>query len=254
MQGIFIANNIAEKYDQEEGEKLKKAIMVLLVLAVIAGNNMSVKAYVPGRAYFDAKNNNYMYIVKSGDTLYNIARIFKISLEELQGLNYDVKPEALRVGDKLIIRINKKLKFHFVRAGDTIWGISHSSGLSANDIIAYNQLENPSYIIPGELIFLPDIIAENRNIKIMGFEKKYGTAYVSGIARIFEATVSYAFESRDRKVLKEGFTTASVGAPDWGRFDIQDTIPGGAQIIAVFSISPKDSSRQDLIRLDLNNA
>lgn len=48
-----------------------------------------------------------MYIVKSGDTLYNIARIFKISLEELQGLNYDVKPEALRVGDKLIIRINK---------------------------------------------------------------------------------------------------------------------------------------------------
>lgn len=61
----------------------------------------------------------------------------------------------------------------------------------------------------------------------MGFEKKYGTAYVSGIARIFEATVSYAFESRDRKVLKEGFTTASVGAPDWGGLIFRTLSPEG---------------------------
>lgn len=227
---------------------LKKTVLILLLLIVLS---ISVQAAVPGRTYSNAESNYFRYIVEAGDTLYDISRVFKISLEELQGLNYNVNPQTLEIGDEIIIRNNENLDYYLVHPGDTIWEISLSSDLSVDDIIAYNRLENPSDLSINEVLFLPEIVAVNNNIKVLDFEEKYGVIYISGVARIFEATVNYAFETREGKVLKEGFTTATIGAPQWGKFDIQDYKPEGAQIIAVFSISAKDGSRQDEIRLEL---
>src|SRR5690554_1348828 len=226
-------------------------IKIVLVLVILCLLSASIQAMVPGRTYYDSENKHFRYIIKPGDTLYDISRIFKIDLSEIQGLNYNLNPEALKIGDDIIISINKNLNYYVVQSGDTIWEISLTSNLSANDIIAYNRLEKPSDILVGEVIFLPEIIVVNNNIKILEFEKKYGVLYISGVARIFEATINYAFETTAGEILKEGFTTATIGAPDWGRFDIKDNIPQRAEIIAVFSISAKDGSRQDEIRINL---
>lgn len=229
---------------------MKKTGLIVLLLILFS---ISVQAAIPGRTYYDTENNYFRYIVKQGDTFYNISRIFKISLEKLQGLNYNVNPQTMKIGDEIIISINENLDYYVVQPGDNIWEISLISDLSIDDIIAYNQLENPSNLLVSEVLFLPGIIAMNNNIKILGFEEKYGVVYISGVARIFEATVNYAFETREGEVLKEGFTTATIGAPEWGRFNIQDYKTEGAQTIAVFSISAKDGSRQDEIKLELQS-
>jgi hypothetical protein len=55
-------------------------IKIVLLIAILCLLSVSVQAVVPGRTYFDVENNNFKYIIKQGDTLYNIARIFKNDL------------------------------------------------------------------------------------------------------------------------------------------------------------------------------
>lgn len=104
--------------------KIKTIILLLIVLCLFS---VSVEAGVPGRTYFDVKSNSFRYIIKSGDTLYNISRIFKIDLAKLQGLNYNLNPNALQIGDEVIVSINKKLDYYVIKSGDTLWGISQTS-------------------------------------------------------------------------------------------------------------------------------
>ncbi len=226
-------------------------IIVLLILVLILFS-ISVQAVVPGRTYIGTNNNYFRYIIKPGDTFYSISRIFKTDLKKLMGLNYKLNPNALRVGDQVIVSINKALDYYVIKPGNTLWGIRKARDYSLNDIIAYNRIENPSYIISGEVIFLPEIYAQSRNIKIMEFEKKHGVIYVSGVARVFEATLNYALETKAGNVIKEGFTTALMGAPEWGRFDIKIAgIPERAHYLTVYSISARDGSRQDEVKLKL---
>lgn len=52
-------------------------------------------------------NNDYViYVVRRGDTLWDIARTFDTSTHEIIRLNNHVNPRNLRVGDKLKIRVN----------------------------------------------------------------------------------------------------------------------------------------------------
>jgi len=207
---------------------------------------------VPGRTYLDQRNNSFKYIIAAGDTLYNISRIFKIDLARLQGLNNNLNPNTLQVGDQVNVSLNENLDYYVVKPGDSIWEISQKSNLSFSDIIVYNRIANPAYLVPGEVIFLPKIIGKSNNIKLMEFEKKYGVIYVSGVARVFEATINYTIESASGRILKEGFTTALTGAPEWGRFEFRVVgIPKNAHTLSVFSISAKDGSRRDEIRLKL---
>ncbi len=226
-------------------------ISILLILVLILFS-VSTQAVVPGRTYIGTNNNYFRYIIKLGDTFYSISRIFKTDLKQLMGLNYNLNPTALRVGDQVFVSINKALDYYVIKPGNTLWGISKARNYLLNDIIAYNRIENPTYLIPGEAIFLPEIIAKSRNIKIMEFEKKYGVIYVSGVARVFEATLSYALETKAGNVIKEGFTTILMGAPEWGRYDIKIVgIPERAHYLSVYSISARDGSRQDEVKLKL---
>lgn len=229
--------------------KVKILVILIVILSIIS---ISVQAVVPGRTYFDAKNNYFKYIIKAGDTLYNISRVFRIDLTRLQGLNNRLNPLTLQIGDVVIISINKNLEYYVIRPGDNLWKISQTRNYLLTDIIAYNKLENAAYLVPGEVIFLPKIIARSNNIKVMEFEKKHNVIYVSGVARVFEATVNYALETSTGQILKEGFTTALAGGPEWGRYDFRIIgIPARARYLTIFSISARDGSRQDLVKLEL---
>ena len=224
----------------------------LLVLVMLCIFSLSSQALTPGRTYFNEKKNIFEYIIKQGDTLYKISRIFNIDLISLKKLNKNLNPQALQVGTKVNISINENLNYYIVQAGDTIWEISNKVNLSLNEIIAFNRIKNPDDLLPGEVLVVPQIIAGNNNIKVMKFKNLNGGVYVSGVARTFEATVNYALETKKGEVLKEGFTTAAIGAPKWGKFDFEvANIPKKAHYIVIFSISARDGSRQNEIKLKL---
>ena len=80
------------------------------------------------------------------------------------------------------------------------------------------------------------------------------SAKVSGTARIFEATLSYAVYEKGKQ-LYEGFHTASAGAPEWGSFDFNIALPSSSgdpeTYIIVFESSAKDGSRVGILKFPL---
>ena len=229
---------------------MNRTIVTLIIIICLF--SLSVQALEPGKTYFTGEENIFKYIIKPGDTLYNIAIKYQINLKRLMRLNPNLNPNDLQIGEQVIITINQNLDYYIIQLGDNIWEISQTTDLSVNDILAYNKIENPKYLLPGQVIFLPGIIVKNNNIKVLQFENKYGLIYVSGVARVFEATVNYVIETETGEVLKKGFTTATMGAPGWGKYQIKVAdIPKRAHFIAIFNISAKDGSRQNEIKLKL---
>jgi len=80
---------------------------------------------------------------------------------------------------------------------------------------------------------------------------------LSGIANVFEATVSWRLTDPDRKPFKQGFTTATCGSGCWGSFGDRislERVPGDRIILEVFESSAEDGSALHLVRVPLRVA
>jgi len=77
------------------------------------------------------------------------------------------------------------------------------------------------------------------------------TVHISGVARVFEGQVVFAIKDTQGKVLAQGTTLASAGAPQWGIFaaDLAFEPPANQQsgTLEVFTRSPRDGSVIDLV-------
>ncbi len=108
-----------------------------------------------------------IYVVKSGDTLFNIAKKFNIELNKIISDNQLSQPDNLVVGQDLIIDINSIP--HIAVKGDSLYSIAKNYGVSLQNLITANpQLENPDYIKIGEQINVP-ISQEKRDIEVNGY-------------------------------------------------------------------------------------
>lgn len=90
------------------------------------------------------------YIVKNGDSLYAIARVYKTTVQEIQKLN-NLKSNALSIGQELKIPENyvndasANLPTYInytVKKGDSLYSIAKRYGITTNTIIKDNALKN----------------------------------------------------------------------------------------------------------------
>lgn len=81
------------------------------------------------------------------------------------------------------------------------------------------------------------------------------TVTISGLARAFEATVSWRIKDPAGRDVAKGFTTASIGtSPVWGSFQTTATIPSnvsGNVTLEVFWASPRDGADVGLVQVPL---
>lgn len=102
-----------------------------------------------------------IYVVGKGDSLYEIARKYNVSVDDISYINMLENPERLVVGQSLIIPI--KSYMHTVQSGESIYGIAKMYQVSVNEILKTNpNITNPGLIYPGEKINIP---TDNRNKK-----------------------------------------------------------------------------------------
>ncbi|MBI2324732.1 MAG: Gmad2 immunoglobulin-like domain-containing protein [Chloroflexi bacterium] len=84
-------------------------------------------------------------------------------------------------------------------------------------------------------------------------EQLNAAVVVSGEASVFEANVQYRVVTASGKVLAEGHTTATVGAPQKGTYRVEVSFEapyyGEAGFVEVFERSAKDGSISDIVRV-----
>ena len=125
---------------------------------------------IPTRSDFSSPANPYQnqlssgipYIVKSGDSLWSIARENRISTRTLARWNKISISAPLQIGQKLLIKngksegssgITRKVSYR-VKGGDSVARIADRFNVKIKDIIAWNTLEKSKYIHPGDKLTL----------------------------------------------------------------------------------------------------
>ena len=109
-----------------------------------------------------------IYVVKSGDTVYQIARRYSTSADDIIFANQLQNPGVLSVGQALVIPNNETRRT--VNCGDTLNSIARRHGVSLQRLIAANpQITNPNRIYPGQTVVIPADGRQMREIIVNGY-------------------------------------------------------------------------------------
>ena len=90
------------------------------------------------------------YTVKSGDTLYKIANIYNITVDELKTIN-NLKNDTLSINQKLLVP--KTNNTYVVKKGDTLYSIAKSNNLTLNKLKELNSLDD-NIISVGQILLV----------------------------------------------------------------------------------------------------
>lgn len=119
----------------------------------IKGSNLPVGTVlrIPSKSGVNP-DNMFMYTVKSGDSLYSIARKYNTTVQDIINLNY-LKNNNLSIGQVIRIPENyfkpdemtmPNYISYTVKPGDTLYSIASNNGVSVDTIISDNVLPNNS--------------------------------------------------------------------------------------------------------------
>ena len=91
-----------------------------------------------------------LYIVKAGDTLFNIAKKYETTWQELMKVN-NMTSSLLHIGKQLIVPGNADKIDYYVEAGDTLFNIANKFKMDIEELKQKNNL-NTDEVILGQLL------------------------------------------------------------------------------------------------------
>ncbi|NMA83655.1 MAG: LysM peptidoglycan-binding domain-containing protein [Epulopiscium sp.] len=92
-------------------------------------------------------------VIRPGDSLYQIARAYGVSVADIVQANQIPNPNQLVVGQSIVIPIVGS--YHWVRPGESLYSISRQYGVPLSELIRINQIRNPSQIQVGLRLYIP---------------------------------------------------------------------------------------------------
>jgi LysM repeat protein len=103
----------------------------------------------------------FPYIIKSGDTFYNIARNYGISVEALTAANHGIDPNLLGIGQQICVPAAAPPtqpcpgRIYTVEPGDTFYRIARKFGYTLDALLTANPGVNPDTLQTGQTLCLP---------------------------------------------------------------------------------------------------
>lgn len=126
----------------------------------------------------DANTSDYIiYTIKKGDNLYNIAKNYNITLEELINFN-EQGTTFLKIGEQLLIpkKNNSDDITYIVKPGDTLYNIAKRFNVSVDSLKEKNNLVNnllkisEEIIIPGTKNYQAYVVRSNDTLESIADE------------------------------------------------------------------------------------
>jgi len=136
-------------------------------------------------------NNYEYYTVVKGDTLYEIANKYGLTVNELKALN-NLTSNNLSIGQRLIVgkTTSTPTNLYTVQKGDTLYSIAKKYNVSVDALKSINNLNNNTLSI-GQTLIIPTENQTNgiNNINSNFYEVKKGDTLYN-IAKNFNTTVA----------------------------------------------------------------
>ena len=130
---------------------------VMFLFGMLSPNTVAVESQ-------NATQENFIYTVKAGDTLYRIALEYGVTVRQLVAANNIVQPRLIRLGQKIVIPTASAvvadssqsfgMKYTVV-SGDTLSEIALRYGVTVDQLVKTNQINDPNLIYIGQMLTLP---------------------------------------------------------------------------------------------------
>ncbi|HHV27445.1 LysM peptidoglycan-binding domain-containing protein [Anaerosalibacter bizertensis] len=110
---------------------------------------------------------SFPYTIRSGDTLYELARRNGTTVQAIMAINPGINPNNLRVGQIICIPgavppqpVPCPNGFYYtIRSGDTLYSIGQRYGVSVQELMAANPGINPNNLRIGQTICIPRAVS-----------------------------------------------------------------------------------------------
>jgi len=185
---IFSANNLSRNSKIYAGK----------TLIVPVPNDRSYSSSSRSDRNYELEGN--VYIVRSGDTVWEIAKAFGTTSESVRKLNNLDRRARIYVGQKLQIFNDGSSRgeaytstksggngYYKVKRGDSLWEIAQRFGTSVSTLRNLNGLGRRSYIYPGQRLKVPGLTLSDGEYTLYTIRR--GDT-ISQIAAMFKTTVA----------------------------------------------------------------
>lgn len=112
----------------------------------------------------DCPENSSPHIIKSGDTLYQLAKTYDTSVEEILDINPGVNPNNLQIGQRICIPEYKTPPSkcpsgtfsYTIKKGDTLYNLAREYNTTVEKILKANPGIQPNNLKVGQIICIPE--------------------------------------------------------------------------------------------------
>ena len=158
-----------------------------------------------------------IYVVRAGDSVESIAKLFDVSVDTILSANDIKKGEKLKAGDVLLILPFSGVE-HTVEKGQTLQSIANKYKVSLRDILDANDLDLDAKLAIGEKLMIPGggILTETKPGGDKGTTNKPKTtksdpsSKIASVAGYFKNPVPGSIKSRG---VKPGHKGVDMAAP-----------------------------------------
>lgn len=136
-----ILNGIDTNVDMNMSYKDYPNLIISSGLNNCSGNSENIK-----------NQDQFIYTVKSGDTLSSIAKKYNTTYQILAHINNIKDPNKIYMNQELIIPVNNLESYYTVKSGDTLIKIANIYNTDYKNIAKINNILNPDLIYEGQVL------------------------------------------------------------------------------------------------------